>query len=53
MGIVLITVVGFLYFQENISVMKLISIGLIIAGVVSLNLIDQGAEPQTVHKNEQ
>ncbi|MEC1680846.1 multidrug efflux SMR transporter [Bacillus mojavensis] len=52
MGIVLITVVGFLYFQENISVMKLISIGLIIAGVVSLNLIDQGAEPQTVHKSE-
>ncbi|WHY23813.1 multidrug efflux SMR transporter [Bacillus halotolerans] len=53
MGIVLITVVGFLYFQENISVMKLISIGLIIAGVVSLNLIDQGTEPQTVHKSEQ
>ncbi|MCY8105112.1 multidrug efflux SMR transporter [Bacillus mojavensis] len=53
MGIVLITIVGFLYFQENISVMKLISIGLIIAGVVSLNLIDQGAESQTVHKSEQ
>ncbi|QJC97692.1 Putative metabolite-efflux transporter similar to ethidium bromide-methyl viologen resistance protein [Bacillus mojavensis] len=53
MGIVLITIVGFLYFQENISVMKLISIGLIIAGVVSLNLIGQGAEPQTVHKSEQ
>ncbi|MCR6598710.1 multidrug efflux SMR transporter [Bacillus halotolerans] len=53
MGIVLITVVGFLYFQENISVMKLISIGLIIAGVVSLNLIDQGTEPQRVHKSEQ
>ncbi|MFJ9289022.1 DMT family transporter [Bacillus halotolerans] len=53
MGIVLITVVGFLYFQENISVMKLISIGLIIAGVVSLNLIDRGTEPQRVHKSEQ
>ncbi|AWM18468.1 multidrug efflux SMR transporter [Bacillus inaquosorum] len=53
MGIVLITVVGFLFFQENVSVMKLISIGLIIGGVVSLNLIDHGAQSEPIHKSGQ
>ncbi|MCY8030217.1 multidrug efflux SMR transporter [Bacillus inaquosorum] len=53
MGIVLITVVGFLFFQENVSVMKLISIGLIIAGVVSLNLIDHRAQSEPIHKSGQ
>ncbi|MDM5303261.1 multidrug efflux SMR transporter [Bacillus vallismortis] len=53
MGIVLITVVGFLFFQENVSVMKLISIGLIIAGVVSLNLIEQSAKSEPIHKSGQ
>ncbi|WP_276731276.1 multidrug efflux SMR transporter [Bacillus sp. (in: firmicutes)] len=51
MGIVLITVVGFLFFQENVNVMKLISIGLIIAGVVSLNLIEQGTQSEPIHKS--
>ncbi|MGN2617774.1 DMT family transporter [Bacillus stercoris] len=53
MGIVLITVVGFLFFQEHVSVMKIISIGLIIAGVVSLNLIEQTGVSEPVHKSGQ
>ncbi|MER0465636.1 multidrug efflux SMR transporter [Bacillus cabrialesii subsp. cabrialesii] len=53
MGIVLITIVGFLFFQEKVSVMKLISIGLIIAGVVSLNLIEQGTQSEPIHKSGQ
>ncbi|MXV40225.1 DMT family transporter [Bacillus subtilis] len=53
MGIVLITVVGFLFFQEHVSVMKVISIGLIIAGVVSLNLIEHAAVSEPVHKGGQ
>lgn len=37
-GTALITVVGVLYFAEDISWLKLLSIGLIILGVAGLNL---------------
>ncbi|MBN1882487.1 MAG: multidrug efflux SMR transporter [Deltaproteobacteria bacterium] len=40
LGTALITVVGFLYFKEPMSVLKVVSIGLIIVGVVGLNLTD-------------
>jgi small multidrug resistance pump len=37
-GTVLIVTIGILYFQEPMTALKIISIGLIIAGVVGLNL---------------
>jgi small multidrug resistance pump len=37
-GMALITVVGFICFKEPITVMKMVSIGLIVAGVVGLSL---------------
>ena len=37
-GVVLISLVGFLYFKEPITLFKLICIGLIVIGVVGLNL---------------
>lgn len=37
MGIVVITLIGFLYFGESLSIVKIISILLIIIGVVTLN----------------
>jgi small multidrug resistance pump len=37
-GTVLITITGILYFQEPLTSIKIISIGLIVAGVVGLNL---------------
>lgn len=38
MGTALISVIGFIYFQETVSVLKIVSILLIIIGVVGLNL---------------
>ena len=37
-GTVLITIIGILYFQEPLTSLKIFSIGLIVAGVVGLNL---------------
>ncbi len=41
-GTVLITAIGVLYFRESATLLKLLCIGLIILGVVGLNLV--GAE---------
>lgn len=38
MGIILITCIGFLYFNESLSLAKILSIILILIGVVTLNL---------------
>ncbi len=38
MGTALIAIIGFVLFREPITVLKLTSIGLVIAGVVGLNL---------------
>ncbi|MPQ26911.1 DMT family transporter [Bacillus paralicheniformis] len=40
LGIVFISVMGFLYFGESISLVKVISIILIITGVVALNVAE-------------
>ncbi|MFN2747823.1 MULTISPECIES: DMT family transporter [Bacillus] len=40
LGIVFISVMGFLYFGESISLLKVISIILIITGVVALNVAE-------------
>ena len=37
-GIILLTIVGYLYFKEAINLQKLIFISLIITGVIGLNL---------------
>ena len=37
-GTVLITIIGILYFHEPLTSLKILSIGLIVAGVVGLNL---------------
>ncbi|MDS0527254.1 multidrug efflux SMR transporter [Clostridium sp. SHJSY1] len=37
-GIVILSTIGILVFKESISIMKVLSIGLIILGVVGLNL---------------
>jgi small multidrug resistance pump len=37
-GTVLITAIGFLYFKEPVTLVKLVSIALIVVGVVGLNL---------------
>lgn len=39
-GIALITTIGCIYFKEPLSLSKLISLGLIVMGVVGLNLSD-------------
>ena len=38
MGIIVITLIGFMYFNESISLLKIIAIALIIIGVVTLNM---------------
>lgn len=38
LGTVLITLIGIAYFNESTSLLKLVSIGLIVVGVVGLNL---------------
>ena len=40
LGTALITLVGIMYFKEPVSVLKVVSIALIIVGVVGLNLTD-------------
>jgi small multidrug resistance pump len=42
LGVLLITLVGILWFEESTSVLKIISIGLIIIGVVGLRLSLEG-----------
>lgn len=42
LGTALIATIGILWFKEPVSLMKFISIGLIIAGVVGLNLSGSG-----------
>ena len=42
-GMVLIAAIGFVWFKEPASVWKLVSIGIIIVGVVSLQLSDRAA----------
>lgn len=41
LGIVLISVIGFFYFNETINATKIIAIALIMIGVVMLNLSDR------------
>ncbi|MGF7047886.1 small multidrug resistance pump [Paenibacillus sp. DS2015] len=43
MGIVIITLIGLLYFGESINLAKVLSIALIIIGVVTLNLTEEKA----------
>lgn len=45
MGTTLITMVGIIWFDDPATVMKIIAIGLIVAGVVGLNL-QMEHEPQ-------
>ena len=40
LGMVLITIIGVRYFNEKLNPLKLVSIGLILIGVVGLNLAD-------------
>lgn len=40
LGMVLITIIGVTHFNENLNTLKLVSIGLILMGVVGLNLAD-------------
>jgi small multidrug resistance pump len=37
-GVILISLIGFIYFREPITLLKLTCIGLIVVGVVGLNL---------------
>ncbi|USB34958.1 multidrug efflux SMR transporter [Paenibacillus sp. YPG26] len=46
MGIVIITLVGFFYFSENVNIAKAVSIVLIIVGVITLNLTSEHPEQQ-------
>jgi len=41
LGIVVITIIGFLYFNEQLNTTKLVAIALILVGVVLLNLSDR------------
>lgn len=43
LGIVLISIIGFFYFNETMNATKIIAIGLIMIGVVMLNLSDPPA----------
>jgi len=38
MGIIIITLIGFMYFNESVSLLKIVAIALIIIGVVTLNI---------------
>ena len=44
-GTLLIAVIGILFFGESLSLIKLVAILLVIAGVVGLNLADTAAHP--------
>ncbi|WP_028402249.1 DMT family transporter [Ectobacillus panaciterrae] len=53
MGIIIITLIGVLYFNESISIVKVISIVLIIVGVVVLNITEnteQSYDKQTIRE---
>lgn len=52
-GIIIITLIGFLYFSEHISPVKVISIILIIVGVVMLNLSEGKPSSSVDTKAEQ
>lgn len=43
LGIVLISIIGFFYFNETMNATKIVAIGLIMIGVVMLNLSDPPA----------
>ncbi|MDA7026704.1 multidrug efflux SMR transporter [Bacillus sp. CLL-7-23] len=47
MGIVFISIIGFFYFNESISLIKVVAITLIIAGVVMLNIINHLPQIET------
>ncbi|MFC4410031.1 DMT family transporter [Chungangia koreensis] len=58
LGIVLISVIGFFYFNETINATKIIAIALIMIGVVMLNLSDKPVAPEqptedisSIHEN--
>lgn len=54
MGIVLIAIIGFLYFNEQFSLVKLFAILMIVIGVVTLNLTVQkegSSKKETVYSN--
>jgi small multidrug resistance pump len=38
MGMIIITLIGFMYFNESVSLLKIVAIALIIIGVVTLNM---------------
>jgi len=44
-GTALIATIGFLYFKEPVTAIKLVSIGLIVIGVVGLALVEQHPNP--------
>ena len=48
LGIVLISIIGFFYFNETVNATKIIGIALIMIGVVLLNLSDKPAAEQGV-----
>lgn len=43
LGMVLISLIGFIWFRETVSVLKIVSLAVIIAGVVGLHLADAKA----------
>ncbi len=43
LGIAFITSVGIVYFSEPVPAMKMVSLGLIVAGVVGLNLLGEAS----------
>ncbi|MGE6258114.1 DMT family transporter [Heyndrickxia sporothermodurans] len=51
-GIALITFIGFLYFGEHISPIKLIAISLIIIGVITLNLAGESHKASSNDMNK-
>lgn len=42
-GTLLIAVIGIVFFSESVTLLKMVSIGLVVAGVVGLNLADLAA----------
>ncbi|MBD8028007.1 multidrug efflux SMR transporter [Ureibacillus sp. Re31] len=53
MGIVLITLIGVMYFNESINFLKVFAIVLIIIGVVTLNLTEENHSSASKDKIEQ
>jgi small multidrug resistance pump len=53
LGTAIIATIGFIWFKEHVTPLKIVSLGLIIAGVVGLNLSEGthvGGEPQPIMK---